>query len=168
LLIHAVPHRVIHDLESLFFVLLFICTHLDGLHNSVADPSPMHSWLTMSNLRDLGYLKLDSMLGHFEKGVLTYISSYFDPLKPHLLSWWRALHPNPVTVDAAQTTYHDPSPSSIIDVFKQALIDPNLVHVRTKNTQTLKCSFDNELTQGGWDVVYATNTTDPVLGGTKL
>ena len=178
LLIHGCRHRLVHDLESLFFVLLFICTHLDGPQNSIANPpllgkaehpSPIQKWLTMPNLQTLGYVKFGSMLGHFEEGVLSHISPYFYPLKPHILSWWRVLHPVTATVDAAKThfsSYHDPSPSKIIDVFKQALMDP-LVKEGNDDKSALKCSFPGERTQDGWDVVPATNAHPPELGTMK-
>jgi len=87
LLITGVPHRVVHDLESLFFVLLFICTHLDGpqkIHDpplyggkkESTHPSPMSSWLDMKDLRSLGFLKNGAMVD-FEKTVLLHISPYF-------------------------------------------------------------------------------------------
>jgi hypothetical protein len=52
---HIVPHRIAHDLESVFFVPLFICTHLNGPRNAILPSfgsnvkqdhtSPMKLWI---------------------------------------------------------------------------------------------------------------------------
>ena len=48
---YGIPHRVAHDLESLFYVLLFICTHLGGPRNSVGNLPSMVELLAANTLR---------------------------------------------------------------------------------------------------------------------
>jgi Fungal protein kinase len=38
LLIHGSIHRVAHDMESVLYVLLFICSHLEGPCGAIRDP----------------------------------------------------------------------------------------------------------------------------------
>jgi len=193
LLIVGARHRVIHDFESLFFVLLFICSHLDGPRNTVgnpplyggkggrkgpAHPSPMRQWLTLKNPRDLGFLKHGAMIG-FEANVLPHISSYFQPLKPHLESLWRVLHPVAVQSkpeNTAQSAAHSigrssANPLDVIAVFKTALLDHNLIDQARKSQTILgKRSLPGDLAfaQNGWDVVpVETVLTDPQIGELK-
>jgi len=128
---------------SLFFVLLFICTH-----NTIASPpllgksehpSPISSWLTMTNLRDLGFLKSGSMFGHFNNSVLGYISPYFAPLKPYLRSFWHTLHPVQAFDDTNPTNrvaHSKATPMDIINIFKTALMDEDLI-TQLKSTQSI-------------------------------
>lgn len=183
LLINGVRHRVIHDFESLFFVLLFICSHLGGPHNTVANPplyggkggrkghpSPMTQWLAIKNPRDLGFLKQGAMIA-FEKHVLPHISSYFLPLKPHLKSLWRVLHPVDVKSGPESTGRSFANPLDVIAVFKTALLDHNLIdQARKPQTNLGKRSLPGDLVfvPNGWDVVPVQPVlTDPQTGELK-
>ena len=124
----------------------------------------------MTNLRDLGYLKSGSMFGHFNNGVLGYVSPYFAPLKPYLRSFWYTLHPiqafddvNPVNCLA----HSKATPMDIINIFKTALMDEDLI-TQLKSTQSIlgKCSAPGDLipAHNGWDVVAVSDAADPHLG----
>jgi hypothetical protein len=178
LLITGVPHRVVHDLESLFFVLLFICTHLDGprkIHNpplyggkkESTHSSPMKAWLTMKDIRSLGFLKNGAMIG-FEENVLPHISTYFSPLKPHLIKLWRALHPIVSGPSERGTAHSSANPIDIINVFKEALQDQSLIsQAKSPASNPLKRAFpgDQVFSADSWDVVPAEGTAlDPEIG----
>ena len=130
LLMFGAPHHVVHDSESVFFVLLFICTHLDGPYSTIHDPplygpmgkehpSPMRHWLTMNTFSVLGHLKHSHMSCHFEEVILPHISPYFEPLKLYLKALWGVLHPQQTTVLPVLYT-PPPSPSSVLAVLAQS------------------------------------------------
>lgn len=160
----GVPHRVVHDLESLFFVLLFICTHLDGPHISIGHPplygpdskdhaSPMKHWLSLNNFSILGHMKHSQMSScHFETVILPHISPYFKPLKPHLLAFWHALYPRgPSTLPAGMSDSHSLATcQSIINVLKLALQD-NALYPPKGSLAKRSLPGDLVSTSGGWD-----------------
>jgi len=66
LLLHASPHTVAHDLESLFYVILFICTNLKGPNMQIRQNGvfgkgtviPMAQWFSEDgSFHELGLLK---------------------------------------------------------------------------------------------------------------
>ena len=167
LLIYAVEHRVAHDLESLFYVLLFISTHLQGPSGHYANPplygntkacqhsSVLRHWFSMNDLSTLGYLKFSHMIGHFESHFLHHILPYFYPLQLHLTVFWTALLPQRLTApigdrSAAMSTA---TCQDIIQVIKVALLDQALIHEARKATSLGKHSCPGELitAKNGWD-----------------
>lgn len=150
-LMYAAPHRVVHDLESLFYVLLFICTHLKGPHNDISHPplfgkiegprhpSALRVWLEQTSFEALGHMKFSHMAHHLDIVILPHISPYFDPLKPHLRSIWRALHPQiAVNVPIGRAGSHSTaSPMDIINVLKEVLRDPVLINEARSTKSTL-------------------------------
>ena len=166
ILLYGTPHRVVHDLESVFYVLLFICTHLKGPQNDISDPplfgnnndelkhpSPMREWLQQTSFSVLGHLKYSHMAHHFELLILPHISPYFNPLKPHLRRLWHALHPQitdnvPLGRDGSHSTA---SPMDVINVFKEALQDPVLVDgARSTKTTLGKRAKPGDPSQNPW------------------
>ena len=150
LLIHGSLHRVAHDLESVLYVLLFVCTHLNGPYGEKRDPplyggirndskthpSCMKAWLNPQNkdsLQDLGYMKYGHMMGYFESEILKHISPYFHPLKHHIKAFWNTLIPPETRVLAAsgndekRAIHSLATPGNIINVFKVALLDDRLI-----------------------------------------
>ena len=168
LLMFGVPHRVVHDLESVFFVLLFICTHFDGPYNTIWDPplygpmgkehpSPMKHWLTVNTFSVLGHLKYSHMSCHFKEVILPHISPYFEPLKLYLKALWGVLHPQQTTfLPVGRSGSHSQATAkSIINVFKLALQDKHLINEAQHSASTLsKCSLPSDLVSTGWDVVW--------------
>ena len=83
-------NRPTHDLESLFYVLLWICSNYSGPNNSIRnDPKykdmPILSWV--DNIRSLDQIS-DTKAGHisneehFTNRILDYYPPYFEDLKP--------------------------------------------------------------------------------------
>jgi len=169
LLVFGVPHRVAHDIESLFYVLLFILTHLGGPRNTPGSPplygdatvdnhpSPIKQWLSVNNLDNLGKLKYVDMVVLFESKILPNISPYFKPFQHHIKSLRRAIFPEHKTgLDfGAKAVYSKVTCSDIIQVFKDILQDESLINQALHASTTLgKRSVPGDLfTQKGWDVV---------------
>ena len=168
LLLFAIPHRVVHDLESAFYVLLFICTHLEGPRNAVRDPplygalgeqfypSHMKSWFTTDDLATLGHLKSSQMFLHFEERILPHISPFFKPLVPYLKKFWSVLHPQRTekVVPVGRASCHGTATChDIVDVLKSALLDKELINQARKSDSILgKRALPGDLTStpNGW------------------
>jgi hypothetical protein len=172
LLICGGPHRVAHDLESLFYVLLFICTHFGGPHNTVGNPplyasggvtvcdhsSGMKEWFLESSLHRLGASKFFHMVGFFESNILRFISPYFKSLEPHLSLLWETILPQRFTTPSIgkKSVHSNVTCSEIIEVFKTILLDKSLI-AQAKQEATIlgKRSLPGDLnvSSDGWDVV---------------
>ena len=162
LLLFAPPHRVVHDAESLIYVLLFLCSHLDGpgslgnpplFGSGSAHPSGIRSWLSASSLKMLGHAKFSQMTAHFGVDILPYLSPYFKSLGPHILKLWTALFPKiELTKDASHSVA---TLRNFIDAFKTVLSDEDLIAAATSSGSTRKCSLPGELviSSNGWDAV---------------
>jgi hypothetical protein len=118
----AVTHRPSHDLESLFYVLVFICTNLEGpsTPRSLADllsftSLPLAAWFTAgASLESLGTNKLG--LAHaFENRIVGRFAPYFTDLKPCVMALFHAMYPNGPQVKSALT--HD----DMIKIFTETL-----------------------------------------------
>jgi hypothetical protein len=193
LLLYGIPHRVVHDLESLLYVLLFICTHLQGPRNTVGTPplyggrpgcehpSRMKDWIRTTDPVNLGHLKYSHMIGHFELDILPYISPYFQPLKQHISALWNTLFPHRFTVPTVgkEATHSPATCLDIIKVFKAALEDKSLIEEANQSSTILgKRSSPGDLVSAAdsWDAVKVPKkllTAEPrimptVLRKTKL
>jgi hypothetical protein len=161
LLLLAPPHRAIHDAESLIYVLLFLCSHLDG-PGSVADPplfgsgfkhpSGISSWLSASSLKVLGHTKFSQMTAHIGVHILPYLSTYFTSLGPHILKLWKALFPSMTFTENA--SHSNAKLRDLIDAFKTVLLDNDLIS-KAKAPGNRKRSHPGELviSSNGWDAV---------------
>jgi hypothetical protein len=178
---YGLSHRVAHDLESVFYVLLFICTHLGGPRNTVGNPplyggatackhpSAIKQWLCANNLNALAHLKFSHMVGHFEDVVLPYISPYFQPLRQHLSLLWATILPHRSIKPTVgkEALRSDVTCSNIIEAFKLILRDKSLISQAEQAGTTLgKRSLpgDLDVAQNGWDAVRAPKKlliTDP-------
>lgn len=171
LLIHGSYHRVAHDLESVLYVLLVICTHLNGPLGKIRDPplygkksynhpSLMREWFSSTeNLANLGHMKYSHVMAHFETHVLEYISPYFFPLKKYIVDFRDALFPLRGHRDGAIVTHSTATPQDIIKIFKAALLDDQLItdaKVACNSKNHNKRSLPGEL-------VVATNCWDAVV-----
>jgi hypothetical protein len=181
LLIHGTSHRVVHDLESVLYVLLFSCSHFQGPYNDVRDPPlygginsidhPFHikEWLSATNLSALGHIKFSHMMGHFESHILPYISPYFSPLKKHLIGFRNALLPRVFTLDHTVQPLHTAQEAvhslaicrNVINVLKNALLDKALIDEAKQGCSVLgKHSIPGDLviTPNGWDAIKVPKT----------
>ncbi|KAG6904993.1 hypothetical protein DXG01_005777, partial [Tephrocybe rancida] len=104
LLLHSAPHKIGFDLESLFYVLVFFCTHFedfgrlrDGKGILVRDNhyAPISAWFNPHlSFVDLGHLKASQVHLHIEHSIFKYISTTFHDLKPTMKKLWQALYPS--------------------------------------------------------------------------
>ena len=175
LLIHGSSHRVAHDLESVLYVLLFICTHLNGPFGEIRDPplygsntthpSGMKEWFNSKyDLYVLGHVKYSQMMAHFESHILNHISPYFHPLMNYITGIWDALIRPDVRgqTDGKKAVHSFATPHNIIEVFKVALLDDRLIEdakVAHKHSNTH--SLPGELVVGSncWDTVKPSKTS---------
>jgi hypothetical protein len=168
LLLYGERHRAIHDVESLAYVLMFICSHLVGPRNSIRNPplygkdsmfhpSPIKEWLTATRLSPLGIQKYGHTIGHLDEFILPHFSPYFDQLKPHVVAMWNVIFPSrlhgiPAGKKGVQS---DATFGDIINVFKTALLDKTLIEeARISPTVLGKRSLPSDLAaaENGWDV----------------
>ena len=118
-----IRHTPQHDLESLFFVLIYLCTNLSGpgliwtkaelqQHSTI----PLSAWFTSSSsLHQLGTNKA-GVLCFFEDNILRRFSPYFEELKPCINNIFKAIYGNHRPGTPSDVT-HD----QIIQIFTQAL-----------------------------------------------
>jgi hypothetical protein len=170
-LLNRSTHNVTHDLESVFYVLLFICTHLDGplgairkppLYGDNGDtkkPYLMKSWINQANFNSLellGYVKIAQVV-LFPDKLLDDISPYFSPLKKHIEGLRKALFTETGPKKSA-------TPREVIEVFKEALLDDELIRAAKadhKSRVFLKRSQPGELItpSNSWDAVKPEEST---------
>lgn len=167
LLLYGIPHRVAHDLESVLYALLFICTHLKGPRNDVRDPplygggdtcnhpSQLKKWITTRDPRTLGHLKYSHMIGHFETDVLPHISPYFKPLQPHISALWNILFPHRLTRPSIgkEATHSTATCADVINVFKSVFQDESLIEEAKQPNVLGKRSHPGDLiiSTNDWD-----------------
>jgi len=171
LLIHSSSHRVAHDLESILYVLLFICTHLKGPMGEINDPplygsnkihaSAIRNWLAagpvVNDLTNLGHLKHSHIFAYFDSLILQNISPYFLPLKKYIRDIRDALFPQPRDLSNGPEAVHSSAtPHDIIKVFKAALLDENLI-----NDAKAAINFKHKRSLPG-DLIVAPNCWDAV------
>jgi len=172
LLRYSIPHRVAHDLESLVYVLLFLCSHLKGPCKDVRDPplygggdklhpSGIQTWIGTRNPKTLGDVKYSNMIGHFDEDILSHISPYFSPLEPHISGLWNILFPGRLTNTTVgkNPTHSTATCRDVIDIFKSALGDEKLqMEARNSPVSLGKRSRPGDLipARNGWDAVEPT------------
>jgi hypothetical protein len=116
----------------------------------------MKQWMQASQLSVLGYLKFSHMISHFEDCILPSMSPYFFPLICHLRALWNALIPERETTasNGKQVVHSTATAQTIINVFKNALQDKDLIRAHTSVPSVLgKRSAPGDLVVGtnGWD-----------------
>jgi hypothetical protein len=177
LLIYGIPHRVAHDLESVMYLLIFICTHLQGPRNALSDtplyggdgnhehPSPLKEWFRITNPENLGHMKIGHIIINFKSQVLHHISPYFNPLKPYISALLTILFPK-LLLDEKAT--HSPATCrDFINIFKTVFEDKALIEEAKQSSTILgKRSHPGEpiTAPDGWGSVEPTKkqlSTDP-------
>jgi serine/threonine protein kinase len=115
-------HASHHDLESLFFVLIYICTNLSGpgtirtreelqLHSSI----PVSAWFKTSySLRQVGIAKAGAFC-QFEDNILKPFAPYFEDLKPCILKLFNEIYTD--TPGIPRPVSHD----KMIEIFTETL-----------------------------------------------
>ena len=168
LLLFAPPHRAIHDAESLIYVLLFLCSHLDGpgtVHNppllgsgsGCKHPSGINQWLSANSLNMLGHAKFSHMTAHFEVEILLHVSTYFKPLVPHIRKLWDTLFEfksMQMTKDASRSVA---TLRGFIDALKTVLLDKKLRALAeitpSGGSRKRSCPGDSVVRGNSWDAV---------------
>jgi hypothetical protein len=167
LLLYAPLHRAIHDAESLVYVLLFLCSHLDG-PGSVGDPplfgsgskhpSGISSWLSANSLNMLGHAKFSQMTAHINVDILPHLSTYFKPLSPHIFKLWTTLFPSTSILPKDSDASHSVATlRDLINTFKEILLDKDLITKASAAGSVRKRSHPGELiiSGNGWDAIPA-------------
>jgi hypothetical protein len=115
-------HRPSHDLESLFYVLVYICTNLEGPNTprSLSDlitftSLPMAAWFVPeTSFEGLATSKLG--IAHtFESRIVGRFSPYFEDIKECVMDLFRAMYPNGPRIQSSLT--HD----RMIEIFTETL-----------------------------------------------
>ena len=77
-------HKPHHDLESILYIIIFICTFVPGpglsLYESDISP-PMRSWFSDDEIGEIGYRKL-AHLGNYDVAILPNFAPYWRDFAP--------------------------------------------------------------------------------------
>jgi hypothetical protein len=120
----VIQHEPRFDLESLFYVLIYLCINLKGPENRVRPTGdmicfssfPMAEWFRPDgSFRRLGRAKI-SQLQTFSKSIEPFISPYFGDLIPCIKKFHQALCPDGRDSRDSPIT-HD----QVIDIFEETL-----------------------------------------------
>jgi hypothetical protein len=79
-------HDLRHDLESIFYVIIWVCCHMEGPEVERKDPYflPVREWCNMNHsLRKLGLIKL-SHLANFDDSILQHFPPYWHDFMPYM------------------------------------------------------------------------------------
>lgn len=124
-------HESKHDLESVFYVLIWLCVIYDGPNDSERKGFSVHhtelrNWLEGDNAKSIGRQKYTMMMNpnSFKLELLPLFSPYFDDLKPCVSALREAiiLSVTPITHDA------------MIDILREAYDSlPEVEDVAPKN-----------------------------------
>jgi hypothetical protein len=94
-----IRHDCYHNLESLFFVLIYLCTNLSGPGTirtreelEVFTSIPLSSWFkTSSSRRQIGINKAGALC-NFRTNILNFFAPYFEDLKPCAIKLFKAMY----------------------------------------------------------------------------
>jgi len=77
-------HKPEHDLESILYIILYMCTFFQGPGVRLDSPRlspPMRSWFDNNDSKEIGYLKL-SHLECYNTAILPNFAPYWDDFVP--------------------------------------------------------------------------------------
>ena len=119
---NKVTHCHSHDLESLFYVLIFICTNLTGPNTPCSLDEllnflslPMAAWfIPDTSFNGLATSKL-GIVHAFESHVIDHFSPYFTNIRQCVMELFQALYPDSPQINSALT--HD----RMIEIFTATL-----------------------------------------------
>jgi hypothetical protein len=109
-------HHPRHDLESVLFVIIWLCSHMEGPEverKDVADLA-VRKWSNMKlTLRELGHIKL-AHIEDAERTLLPEFTPYWEDFKPFVLKLIRAFFP----VRASERNSIDPD--TMVSILEEA------------------------------------------------
>jgi hypothetical protein len=88
-------HHLRHDLESVLYVIIWICSHMEGPEVELEDPAKLtiRKWSNMElELRELGHLKL-AHIDDAERSIIPEFTPYWADFGPFVLQLIRAFFP---------------------------------------------------------------------------
>lgn len=148
----GIQHEPRFDLESLFYVLIYLCINLKGPENRVRPTEdmakftsfPVAEWFRAEgSFRHLGRAKL-SQLQTFEVSIVPYISPYFWDLIPCIRKFHKALCPGGDSRNSP-ITHHQ-----VIDIFEETL---NLLpESETLSPDILQIPSSSQRLMGIWNL----------------
>ena len=116
-------HHLRHDLESVLFVIIWICSHLEGPEVERKDVAHLsiRKWSNLElKLRELGHLK-QAHIDDAERTILPEFTSYWEDFKPFILKLIRAFFP----VRASEPNSIDPDTMvSILESAEEHVKEP--------------------------------------------
>jgi hypothetical protein len=110
-------HALRHKLESLFFVIIWICSHMEGpqVERKEIDKLTIRNWFSMeSSLRSLGHTKL-AHIEDMQRVILPEIPSYWDDFKPFISNLKTAFFPSGAVKPNCIT------PERMVEILEEAL-----------------------------------------------
>ncbi|KAG6905924.1 hypothetical protein DXG01_016914 [Tephrocybe rancida] len=144
LLFHGASHKVRYDLESLFYVLLYVCTNWErpgvvrtqlgifrarnaSLLQQNQPRAALSSWFTTSTaFRDLAFMKLGIL--HFSFNLILHeMSPYFQPLFPYLKRMYLLLFGSPRDLKGQ----FEATPLNVMKLFALAMEDLQIQKARS-------------------------------------
>jgi Fungal protein kinase len=113
-------HELRHDLESILYVILWICTSMEGpgIERRIVDPLflnlPLHMWFDKdADIRRLGYIKLGQIVDA-ERAIFRNFPPFWNPLKPFIKQLLKAFFPvHPIAGSNI-------TPDKMIDILRNA------------------------------------------------
>ena len=110
-------HCLRHDLESLYFVIIWICSHMEGPEVERKDAAGLYvrEWSNLeASLKHLGHIKLAHM-DDMEDTILPEIPSYWEDFKPFIWELKQAFFPVRAAIPNCIT------PEKITEILERAL-----------------------------------------------
>ncbi|KAJ6511339.1 hypothetical protein C8R47DRAFT_1034461 [Mycena vitilis] len=109
-------HEPRHDLESMLYVLIWVCINFAGPRDSERKNfniyrSPLRPWIIGESHHMIGRAKHSSMKRFFESDVLDTFAPYFEPLKSCASAWRQLWLDDNLTYDAVLSVLQDTLPS---------------------------------------------------------
>ncbi|KAA1473330.1 hypothetical protein DENSPDRAFT_872739 [Dentipellis sp. KUC8613] len=135
---YTVTHSAIHDLESFFWVLVYLCVSRKGPGGARHDELD-RNWQDTSaeEIRAVVYCLFDSddtktladnkrLAFHnpedFDKYIFPCFHPYFEPLKPLLSTWWKVIQLGYFSYDAITQTFIHQRVLNVLDEFLKTFV----------------------------------------------
>ena len=136
-------HKPRHDLESIFFVFIYLCTNLSGPGSTRSlqelrelESLPIAAWFNPAySLERLGADKISALMLMSQR-ILPYFSPYFNDLKNCATKLFHAIFPDTMSLLHPPNIRHN----DIIQIFDDTLAELPIDEPRTSTPQQ-KCSL---------------------------